>query len=398
LISKSIVIIKPGRERSILRKHPWIFSGSIDQIWGTPENGEVVEVRTKIGDFLAWGVFNRNSQISVRIWSWELNDEINSQSIYNRLRVAIDKRKFLLNKEITNAYRLVYSESDNLPGLIVDLYDDCLVLQVMSSGIELFKQEIIEQLHELTGCTTIYERSDIDTRRLEGMEQKKGLLFGKPPGIKLLIYENGLEFYVDVVSGQKTGFFLDQRENRYILREFSNRKDILDCFCYSGGFLINGVKGGANSIIAIENSNDAIEFAKMNIELNKISSRNVSFIQGDVFQELRKFRDQKKDFDLIILDPPKFAQTSSHVEKAARGYKDINLLAFKLLKPGGILFTFSCSGGVSAELFHKIIADAALDAGVSAQIIKHLHQSNDHPISLNFPESEYLKGFIILRE
>jgi 23S rRNA (cytosine1962-C5)-methyltransferase len=294
----------------------------------------------------------------------------------------------------SNAYRLIYAESDNIPGLIVDQYGDVLVLQSLTAGAEFWKDTLAELLLEETGLSTIYERSDTDVRELEGLEPKVGLLRGTNPQLLITITEYSLKFNINLKSGHKTGSYLDQRENRLRVRELAKDKDILDCFCYTGGFTVNALAGGAKSVLSIDSSADALSLVKEHVALNNLPVEKTNFIEGDVFQLLRRFRDENRSFDMIILDPPKFAPTAAQAERAARGYKDINLLAFKLLRPAGLLVTFSCSGGVDAGLFQKIIAGAALDAGVDAQILEHLSQAADHPVALHFPEGAYLKGLI----
>jgi 23S rRNA (cytosine1962-C5)-methyltransferase len=293
--------------------------------------------------------------------------------------------------------RLIYAESDNLPGLIVDRYGDVLVLQSLTAGSEYWKETMADLLLEETGLKNIYERSDADVRELEGLESKVGVLRGTLSSFVFPIAEHNLKFNVNLQSGHKTGFYLDQRKNRQRVRELAKDKDVLDCFCYTGGFTVNALAGGAKSVVSVDSSGDALTLAKENITLNDLHADKATFMEGDVFQLLRKFRDENRSFDMIILDPPKFAPTAAQAERAARAYKDVNLLAFKLLRAGGILVTFSCSGGVDAGLFQKIIAGAALDAGVEAQIVEHLSQGADHPVNLHFPEGAYLKGLICFR-
>ncbi len=277
---------------------------------------------------------------------------------------------------------------------MVDQYDHWLVLQLQTVGAEHWKNELVSSLHEITGCENIYERSDLDVRRLEGLPERVGVLSGKEPPDQVEISEHGLRYLVDVKHGQKTGFFLDQRENRRLLQQFSAGKKVLNCFCYTGGFSLNAERAGAAEVVSIDSSADALALAQKNASLNGCRLDHMIWLEADVFQQLRRFRDERQSFDLIVLDPPKFAPTVQHADRAARAYKDINLLAFKLLNPGGMLFTFSCSGGVSMELFQKIVADAALDAGVSASILQKSAPGADHPVALTFPESEYLKGLI----
>jgi 23S rRNA (cytosine1962-C5)-methyltransferase len=289
---------------------------------------------------------------------------------------------------------LVHAESDGLPGLVVDQYADVIVIQLLSWGVEVLKDEIANALIEITGANSVFERSDVEVRKLEGIPSRVGLVLGKEVADGIQIKENGVNYQVSVLEGQKTGFYLDQRENRRKVRKQTLDQDVLDCFSYSGGFTLNALMGGAKSITSIDTSRDAIELIRKNLYLNNLDENAVEFIEEDVFKQLRLFRDRDRKFDLIILDPPKFAFTRSQVEKASRAYKDINLLAFKLLRPGGKLVSFSCSGGISPDLFQKIIAGAALDAGVEAQVTERLYQDVDHPVALNFPEGAYLKGLV----
>lgn len=389
------VRLKPGRDKSLRRRHPWVFSGAIQTVQGSPNNGETVSVISESGEILAWGAFSANSQIRVRVWSFNPEENIDGEFFWKRLDQAISMRRSRLDPAITNAVRLVFGESDGLPGLVIDEYDSLLVVQFLSSGGEYWKDTIIENLSRLCPNKPIFERSDADVRELEGLPLRYGWVIGQALPELIQISEHGLRFSIDYRSGQKTGFYLDQRANRLRIRKYVKNRDILDCFCYTGGFLLNALAGGARSVTAIDASETVLQLAKQNLLSNQFPDGEVRWVQGDVFQILRVLRDQGRSFDTIILDPPKFAPTTAQVERAARGYKDINLFAFKLLKPGGILATFSCSGGVSADLFQKIVAGAALDAGVDVQILEHLHQDIDHPIALNFPESEYLKGLIL---
>jgi 23S rRNA (cytosine1962-C5)-methyltransferase len=389
------VHLKRGREKSLLRRHPWLFSGAISLVDGDPEDGETVDILDAEGILLARGAYSHKSQIRVRIWTWDLDENINKDFFHVRLQRAIEFRQKFSDSLHSNACRLVYAESDGVPGLIVDRYANILVVQFLSCGSEFWREVIADLLLELTNVNQIYERSDVDVRNLEGLPLRKGVLRGTLPPKFVEIVENGLHFLVDVHEGQKTGYYLDQRSNRYWLRNLAEERRILDCFSYTGGFSISALAGNALHVTAIESSGNALELARANLELNQLANNKVDWLTGDVFTYLRNFRDQGRDFDLIVLDPPKFAPTTSQTHRAARGYKDINLLAFKLLIPGGILVTFSCSGGVNQDLFQRIIASSALDAGVSAQIIETLHQGYDHPISLSFPEGAYLKGFVI---
>jgi len=392
----SRLILKQGREVPIERRHPWIFSGAVAKISGNPKSGETVQVFSDTGDALGSACFSPSSKIRARMWSWDPQEEIDKDFFEAKLRIAINTRKILLNfsNASTNAYRLIYAESDFLPGLIVDIYANFLVVQYLSTGAEYWRGEIADVLEKITGIKNIYERSDVEARRLEGLTQNKGVIKGEQPPVHIEINENGLRFLVDISHGQKTGFYIDQRVNRKKILNYTKGKNILDCFCYTGAFTVYAIQGKAKHITSIDSSSEVLALAIENCSLNYPNYCDLDWIKGNVFQELRKFRDSNTKFDLIVLDPPKFAPTARQAQRGARGYKDINLLAFKLLNPSGILFTFSCSGGVSSELFQKIVAGAALDAGVKVQILEKLHQSPDHPVGLHFPEGEYLKGLI----
>jgi 23S rRNA (cytosine1962-C5)-methyltransferase len=393
------LLLKPGRDRSVLFHHPWVFSGAIAQIQGKPEPGETVAIRAPQGNFLAYGAYSPVSKIAARIWSWDEAETIDADFLRRRLQAALDLRRALVPAGETDALRLVHAESDGLPGLVVDRYADWLVVQFLSAGVEYWRDVLIDLLVELTGIQQIYERSDVEVRGLEGLPQREGPLRGEiEPGPRV-IEENGLSFLVDPARGQKTGFYIDQRRNRARVGQLAAGRDVLNCFCYTGAFSVYALANGARSVLSIDSSAEALITARENVQRNQLDGPHVGWLEADVFQALRAFRDQaeldpQQRYDLIILDPPKFAPTAAQAERAARGYKDINLLAFKLLRPGGLLFTFSCSGGISAELFQKIVTGAALDAGVEAEIVQHLTQGVDHPVALNFPEGAYLKGFV----
>ena len=395
------LLLKPGREKSILRRHPWLFSGAIERVDGDLEPGDIVDVFSSTGEFLAIGAYSPQSQIRCRVWAFsgDLISESFSELdllglIKSRIDQAVNNRLSDKNLSNTDAYRLVHGESDQLPGLIVDRYDDIVVVQFLSSGVEKNRENIVEFLLQSVELNVAYERSDAEVRKLEGLPPREGLIYGKSAKGQQTISENDLEYIVNYSSGHKTGFYLDQRDNRYKLRQYSENKEVLDCFCYTGGFSLNALAGGANKVTAVDTSEEALATLKENISLNDCSDSDFELIQMDVFKQLRLFRDQGNEFDLIILDPPKFAPTRRQVERAARGYKDINMMAMKLLRSGGILFTFSCSGGVDQSLFQKIVAGAALDAGVNLQIVERMSQASDHPVLSSFPEGEYLKGLI----
>ena len=388
------VILKKERERSLLRKHPWLFSGAIQKVDGKPTLGETVDVFSSAGQFLGRGAFSPFSQIRVRIWTFK-QEEINSQFFAQRISASIALRNSLHISEQTNAYRLVSAESDGLAGVIVDRYTDTLVCQFLSAGAEFWKETIINKLKALENITCIYERSDVDVRQKEGLEPSRGVVFGKEPQSLIEINEQGLKFQVDIKNGHKTGFYLDQRINRQIVREYSRDADVLNCFAYTGGFGLAALKGGAKHVTNVEDVASLIERIDNNIQLNQFDKDRCTNIKADVFKLLRQYDQEGRTFNLIILDPPKFAESSSHLMRASRGYKDINRLAFKLLRPGGRLFTFSCSGLMKMELFQKIVADAAIDANRDAQIVHWLGQSPDHPVKLHIPESLYLKGLFL---
>ncbi len=391
------VLLKPGREKSLQRRHPWIFSSAIQPMDKEPASGSTVNLLSSEKQFLARASYSPTSQIRARVWTFE-DEVVDKEFFRKRIRAALTARSETYGTNYSNAQRLIYAESDNIPGLIVDRYDDVLVLQSLTTGTEYWKETFADLLLEETGLSTIFERSDADVRELEGLEAKVGLLRGTLPTSPTTIQEFNLKFAINFSSGHKTGFYLDQRVNRLRVRELAKDRDVLDCFCYTGGFTVNALAGGAKSVISVDSSADALELCKENIALNNLDASRHTNIEGDVFQVLRKFRDENRSFDMIILDPPKFAPTTAHVEKATRAYKDINLLAFKLLRHNGVLVTFSCSGGIDAVLFQKIVAGAALDARADAQIIRYLAQASDHPVALNFPEGAYLKGLVCLKK
>lgn len=388
------VILKPGREKSLLRRHPWIFSGAVAGIENAGKPGETVDVFSSDGRWMARGAYSPHSQIRVRIWTFDEQEEITPAFFEDRLKRAIQSRNRLNIPEESSAYRIVNAESDGIPGFVVDRYGNTLVCQFLSSGAEAWKSVIIEMLNDLLDPSSIYERSDSEARKKEGLEPKKGLLTGNFIDDAIEIREGPLRFLVDIKTGQKTGFYLDQRDNRALVARFAADARVLNGFAYTGGFGIRALHSGALEVTNVETSPEALHLLDKNIELNGLNRSRGENVKGDVFRVLRTYRDSRREFDLIILDPPKFAEAASHIKSASRGYKDINILAFKLLSPGGVLFTFSCSNHVEPALFQKIVADAAVDAGRMAQIIHQCHQAPDHPVSLNFPEGRYLKGIV----
>lgn len=388
------VYLKKSADKFIKRKHPWIFSGAIEKIDGNPSNGETVQIFTSDKKLIGLGNFSPSSQIRIRVWSFNPEEKIDADFFRNKIDRAKSLREKIIDISATNAYRIINSESDGLPGVVFDRYGEYLVCQFLSSGAEYFKETITDILNDVFRPKGIYERSDVDVREKEGLVPTKGLLLGEEPEGLVEILENGFKFLVDIKEGHKTGFYLDQRDNRKLVSEYAKEKNVLNCFSYTGGFSVYAIASGAISVTQTDTSSSALELASKNIVLNGLDLSVVENINGDVFEILRKFRDERRTFDLIILDPPKFAESASQTQKASRGYKDINLLAFKLLNPGGILFTFSCSGHISQELFQKIVSDAALDSGREVKIFKQLTQSTDHPVLLNFPEGLYLKGLM----
>ncbi len=387
------VTLHAGREKSLRLRHPWVFSGAIAAVEGPPGSGETVAVCSADGAFLASAAWSPLSAIRARVWTFDAHQRVDAAFIAARVHAAVAARAPMLDAAHTGC-RLVHAESDGLPGVIADRYGDVVVLQLQSSGAEAWRDPIVAALTDATGCTAVYERSDAEVRSLEGLPPRTGIAAGVlPKAVSLL--EDGLSYDVDIACGQKTGFFLDQRDNRRHVRALAAGRDVLDCFCYTGGFTVAALAGGALSITAIDSSAGAIDRARANVARNGLDDKPADWRQTDVFAELRKLRDGCRWFDLIVLDPPKFAPTARHIDKAARAYKDINLLALKLLRAGGLLATFSCSGGISAELFQKIVAGAALDAAADAAIVGRFSAGADHPVALNFPEGDYLKGLLI---
>lgn len=390
------VILKPGKEKSLLRRHPWVFSGAVARVEGAPAPGDTVKLVAHDGRFLAIAAWNPEANIRARVWDWKETTQIDADFFRARLAAAIQARRRLLARGPREAERLVHGESDGLPGLIVDRYADVVVMQVSSVGCDRWRTAITAALQDLTGARAIYERSDADVLALEGLAPRTGAIAGTLDNPVVEIEENGMRLEVDVATGHKTGFYLDQRDNRLQVGRLCAERDVLNCFSYTGGFTLQALAHGARSVASVDSSGPALEIARRQVANNGLPAGRCEWIEADAFQQLRKFRDQGRSFDLVILDPPKFAPTAASAERAARGYKDINLLAFKLLRPGGLLATFSCSGGVSQDLFRKIVAGAALDAQVDARVIGQFHAAADHPVSLAFPEGEYLKGLLCM--
>ncbi|MFZ4814421.1 MAG: class I SAM-dependent rRNA methyltransferase [Phototrophicaceae bacterium] len=395
----AVITIKHGKEKAIQNRHPWVFSGAIQSVTGNPAPADVVCVQTHDGQLLGYGTYNATSQIRVRMLTWQ-DEAITPDWWRGKLQQAITARagdQAQWRNGTPNAVRLINAENDYLPGLVVDRYGDWLVLQALTLGIDARKQEIAATLAELLQPAGIYERSDVDIRQKEGLREVKGLLWGQEPPDTIEIIENGLSFPVDVRHGHKTGFYLDQRENRATVRralESIAARRVLNMFSYTGGFGVYALAGGANDVINVDSSGPALALAEATVKLNGLDPDAATFIEGDAFTVLRDYAAHGEQFDAIILDPPKFAQSEKQVERATRGYKDLNLHAFKLLKPGGLLFTFSCSGAITTDLFQKVVFGALADSGRQAQIVRHLGGSEDHPVALTFPEGAYLKGLM----
>lgn len=392
--SLSAVRLKRGRIKSVLNRHPWIFSGSISSVHGSHAPGAVVNVHDQEGKFLARGYYNPHSQITVRILTWEEDEPINRDFWRRRLQASLARRAPLLASTETTAYRLAFAESDGLPGLIVDRYGEWVVLQSLTYGIEPWKTTLADLLVELLHVRGVYERSDVDVRSQERLEPVTGLLAGETPTEKVIASENGLQFQVDLAGGHKTGFYLDQRDNRRRIAPYCADRRVLNVFSYTGAFAVYAARVGAAAVTNLDSSYDALVIGEENLRLNGLEREVDEHIQGDAFQVLRGLRDEGRRFDLVILDPPKFAYNKSQVIAATRGYKDINMLGMQLLEPGGILCTFSCSGLISEDLFQKVLFGASVDVGRDVRILERLAQGTDHPVLLTFPEAAYLKGFI----
>jgi len=391
-----VIRLREGRERSLLRRHPWVFDSAIAR--GGADPGETVRVEDHEGRFRAWAAFSPASKIRARAWSFEEGERIEPAFFRRRLGEALSLRQRL--KVASQGVRLVHGESDGLPGFVVDRYGETLVAQFLSAGAERWKKVLADALLDVTGMQRLYERSDANARALEGLPELAGWLRGDGP-TELAIGEYGWKFGLDIAGGHKTGFYLDQRENRARFADWVQRlgaQRVLNCYCYTGGFTVAALAGGAGEVASIDSSAPALERARANVALNGFDAARCEFLDADVNASLRRFGEAGRQFDAIVLDPPKLAPTVAHAERAARAYKDINRLALKLLAPGGVLFTFSCSGGISADLFHKIVASAGTDAGVDGYIAERLGAAPDHPMTLAFPEGEYLKGLVVIRK
>ncbi|HDY7455739.1 TPA: class I SAM-dependent methyltransferase [Vibrio vulnificus] len=392
-MSAAIYLVK-GREKSVVRRHPWIFSRGIDRVEGNPQLGETVDVYGHDGKWLAKAAYSPESQIRARVWSFEKQD-VNRAFFVKRIQDAQLLREDVIERDGLTGYRLIAAESDGMPGVTIDRYQNFFVCQLLSAGAEHQKQNIVDALIEVFPDCNVYERSDVSVRKKEGLQETTGVLHGEMPPKSVVIEENGVKISVDIVGGHKTGFYLDQRDSRQQAMKYVKDKEVLNCFSYTGGFGLYALKGGAKRVINADVSQPALDTAKFNAELNEfdISKKRAVFLNADVFKLLREYRDQGTTFDVVIMDPPKFAESKAQLNGACRGYKDINMLAMQILKPGGTLLTYSCSGLMDQVLFQKIIADAAVDAGRSVKFVERFEQAADHPTDTAYPEGFYLKGF-----
>jgi len=388
------IYLEKGRDKSLRRKHPWIFSRGVHKVEGEPELGETVNVLAHNGEWLAKAAYSPISQIRARVWSFQ-KEEIDTAFFVKRIRQAQLLREETIERDGLTGYRLIAAESDGLPGITIDRYQDFLVCQLLSAGAEYNKKHLVAALVECFPNCSVYERSDVAVRKKEGLSETMGVLHGETPPESVVIEENGIKINVDIVNGHKTGFYLDQRDSRQRSMKYMKDKDVLNCFSYTGGFGLYALKAGAKRVINADVSQPALDNAKLNAELNQfdISKKRAVFLNADVFKLLREYRDQGSKFDVVIMDPPKFISSRQNITSGAKGYKDINMLAMQILNPGGTLLTYSCSGLMSADLFQKVIADAAVDSGRSVKFIERFEQAADHVIDSAYPEGFYLKGF-----
>lgn len=388
------IILHKGKDKAAWQLHPWVFSGAVKNVEGSPVNGEVVEVYNIDKEFVALGVYSAVSRVAVRLLEWQPGVAIDESWWRNRVQKAVAMRQHLLHAT-NNTCRMIFAEADFLPGLIVDKYADFLSIQVHSAALELVKPWIVSELVALLQPLGIYERSDIKSREHEGLEDTNGLVYGEVPADFVDVVENGIHYQINILEGQKSGFYCDQRENRALTAKYVTGKRVLDCFSYSGGFTLNALQAGAAEVVAVDSSALAIETLKRNVALNGYDADKCVAVQSDVNKYLRELGDAGEKFDLIVLDPPKYAPSRSSLDKASRAYKDLNRRGLMLLESGGLLATFSCSGAMDIDNFKRVVAWAALDAGKEIQYIRQFNQPEDHPVRASFPEGEYLKGLLV---
>jgi 23S rRNA (cytosine1962-C5)-methyltransferase len=391
------ITLKPGKEKSVLRRHPWIYATAVASVQGKPGMGQTVRVVSHDGSFLAWAAYSEISQIRARAWSFVESEPVTDAFLAARVQAAVARRAYL--RKDTNAIRLIFGEADGLPGLIADQYADTVVVQLTAVGVERYQQVLIDAVVAATGCNTVVERSDAAVRQREGLQSRSGLVRGTLTN-PVEMEEHGVRYAVDVLQGHKTGFYIDQRDSRLTAAQIVGRisnAQVLNCFCYTGGFTLAMLKAGAAHAVSVDSSADALAMGVHNAALNEIDPARTEWIEENVFDTLKAFLEQGRQFDVVVLDPPKFAPSASYIDKAARAYKELNLKALKLLKPGGHLLTFSCSGAIDVDLFQKIIAGAVIDARVDAQLLRRLAAGTDHPMAMTHPEGEYLKGLWLQR-
>ncbi|NIA33009.1 23S rRNA (cytosine(1962)-C(5))-methyltransferase RlmI [Serratia marcescens] len=387
------LFLAKGREKSLLRRHPWVFSGAVQRVEGKALSGETIDILDSQGKWLARGAYSPESQIRARVWTFQQDEEINIDFFIRRLQQAQSWRDWVAQRDGLDGYRLIAGESDGLPGITIDRFQNFLVLQLLSAGAEYQRPALLSALQHCYPECSIYDRSDVAVRKKEGLPLAQGPVLGDLPPELLPITEHGMKLLVDIQQGHKTGFYLDQRDSRLAARNYSAGRRVLNCFSYTGAFAVSALMGGCAQVISVDTSQAALDIAKRNVELNKLDLNKAEFVRDDVFQLLRNYRAQGEKFDLIIMDPPKFVENKNQLASACRGYKDINMLALQLLNPGGILLSFSCSGLMPTDLFQKILADAAVDAGRDVQFIEQFRQAADHPVIATYPEGLYLKGF-----
>ncbi len=392
MMTKRLFLAK-GREKSLLRRHPWIFSGAVQRLEGKPQSGETIDICDDKGNWLARAAYSPSSQIRARVWSFQADEDIDVDFFVRRLTTAQRLRDVLAARDGLDAYRLIAGESDGLPGITIDRYGRFMVLQLLSAGAEYHRAALTLALQQCYPSCSIYDRSDVAVRKKEGLELASGVIVGDTPPELLSIREHDMAIQVDISQGHKTGFYLDQRDSRLAARKYAAGRRVLNCFSYTGAFSVSVLIGGCSQVQSVDTSQHVLDIAKSNIELNGLDLAKAEFVREDVFQLLRKYREQGRQFDMIIMDPPKFVENKNQLASACRGYKDINMLAMQLLAPEGILMTFSCSGLMTTDLFQKIIADAALDAHRDVQFIEQFRQAADHPVMAPYPEGLYLKGF-----
>lgn len=390
------LILAKGREKSLLRRHPWVFSGAVQRVEGKANSGDTIDIVDSQGKWLARGAYSPSSQIRARVWTFKQDEDIDIDFFIRRLQQAQSWRDYIAKRDGLDGYRLIAGESDCLPGITIDRFQNFLVLQLLSAGAEYQRAPLIAALQHYYPECAIWDRSDVAVRKKEGLELVQGHVVGEEPPALLPIQEHGMSLLVDIKEGHKTGFYLDQRDSRFAARRYAEGRNVLNCFSYTGAFAVSALMGGCTKVTNVDTSQAALDVARQNVELNKLDLSKAEFVREDVFQLLRKYRAEGQQFDMIVMDPPKFVENKNQLASACRGYKDINMLAIQLLRPGGILLSFSCSGLLPTDLFQKILADAALDAGREIQFVEQFRQAADHPVTGAYPEGLYLKGFACL--